>query len=257
MALIELDFRSGAINYHEEVMVVLPDGQWKPPYPVLWLMHGGMQDCSEWLRQTSIERYANKRGLAVVMPTYTNGLGTDMVHGFDYYTMLSEEVPAAIRAMLPCLSKDPAENFVAGASFGGYTAYKLALDHPERYAAAGAFGGALDIEAILSLTANDGNTEVPRDITLAFGTAADIPGTVNDLFYLAARCREQGNVPKLWSVVGRQDFVYPSLTESLRKFREIGLTIDDYYTDGTHCFDTWDPFVEQFLDWLPLKGGNR
>lgn len=41
MAFIELDLRSGYLNSHEEVWMILPDE--KPPkdgYPVLWLFHG-------------------------------------------------------------------------------------------------------------------------------------------------------------------------------------------------------------------------
>ena len=47
MAFIELDLRSGYLNSHEEVWMILPDE--KPPkdgYPVLWLFHGAHQDLS-------------------------------------------------------------------------------------------------------------------------------------------------------------------------------------------------------------------
>ena len=171
--------------------------------------------------------------------------------------MLSEELPAAIYAMLPCLSKDPSENFVAGASFGGFTAYKLALDHPEKFAAAGAFGGAFDVVSILSGTSVEGSDFIPEEPKLAFGTAEDVKGTVNDLFFLAEKCKKNNTVPKLWSVAGEQDFGIKSIKGALAKFKEIGLEIEEHFTQGGHDFDTWDSYVEQFLDWLPLKGGRR
>ena len=79
MAMIELDFRSQALGYHEEAVVILPDGPAGAKFPVLWLFHGANQDCTEWMRQSSIERYASKRGLAVVMPTVSNGHGMDNI----------------------------------------------------------------------------------------------------------------------------------------------------------------------------------
>ena len=93
MALIELDFRSQALGYHEELMVMLPDRAPDKPYPVLWAFHGAGGDCSEWLRFSSVERYAAKRGFAVVLPTVSNGHGMDMAHGMKYFTMLSKELP--------------------------------------------------------------------------------------------------------------------------------------------------------------------
>ena len=37
------------------------------------------------------------------------------------------------------------DTFVAGLSMGGYGAFKLAMRHPERYAAAASLSGALDM----------------------------------------------------------------------------------------------------------------
>ena len=43
------------------------------------------------------------------------------------------------------VSQEPADTFVAGLSMGGYGALKLALTHPERFAAAACLSGALDL----------------------------------------------------------------------------------------------------------------
>ena len=120
MALLEMDFRSGALGFHEEVIVSIPDRPADRPFPVLWLFHGANQDCTEWLRSTSIDRYANSRRLAVVMPSMSNGHGQNMVHGSNYWNMIHDELPAAMRYMLPFLSCRREENFTAGASMGGY-----------------------------------------------------------------------------------------------------------------------------------------
>ena len=252
MALVELDFRSQALNYHEEVVVTLPDNEPDRPYPVLWLFHGANQDCTEWLRQTSIERYANKRGLAVVCPTVSDGHGMDMVHGMKYWTMLSEELPEAMHYLLPCLSEKRGENFTAGASMGGYIAYKLALNHPERYCAAGAFAGALDIVKITEEFTKDAPQN--NSFKLAFGSAEEIENTGSDIISLAGKLKAEGKqLPRLWSLVGMQDFGYEQVKGAVAKFRANGVDIDALYDMGTHSFDLWDRYVEPFFDWLGLE----
>ena len=251
MALVELDFRSQALGYHQEVVMILPDQPADKPYPVLWLFHGANQDCTEWLRQTSIERYANKRGLAVVCPTVSDGHGMDMVHGMKYYTMLSQELPAAIHFMFPCLSKKREENFTAGASMGGYIAFKLALNFPERYCAAGAFAGALDIVEIT----RDFTKNAPQNhsFKLAFGSAEESEGTESDIIDLAGKRVAAGErMPRLWSLVGEQDFGVNQVRGAIAKFKARGVEIDDFYDMGVHSFDLWDRYVEPFFDWLRL-----
>ena len=62
-------------------------------YPVLYLLHGMTDNQTTWQRNTSIERYASEKGIAVVMPTCHLGWYTDMECGFRYYTDIAEEVP--------------------------------------------------------------------------------------------------------------------------------------------------------------------
>jgi len=252
MALIELDFRSKALGYHEEVVVTLPDKVPDKPLPVLWMFHGAGDDCTEWLRQTSIERYAHKRGLAVVMPSGSNGHGMDMVHGMNYWTMYSEELPAYIRYMFPIFSTKREENFTGGASMGGNVAFKMALNFPEMFCAAGAFGGALDIVSILSGTAKDGNEKLPPTFTNAFGSADAIRGTGHDLIYTAGELVKQGRCPRLWSMVGNQDFGVLQVKGACEKFKAVGADLTEIYDEGRHDFDLWDRYVEPFFDWLGL-----
>ncbi len=250
-----MDFRSGALGFHEEVIVSLPDAPAEAPYPVLWLFHGANQDCTEWLRLSSIDRYANSRGLAVVMPAMSNGHGQDMVHGMNYWTMVNYELPAAMHYMLPCLSDKREENYTGGASMGGYVAYKLALNNPDKYCAAGAFGGALDIISILSGTANDGHVALSPTFANAFGDADHIRETDGDIIWLASKLAAEGRCPRLWSLVGIRDFGYRQVLGAVKQFKEAGCDMTDLYGDGGHSFDLWDKHVETFLDWLNIPKG--
>jgi putative tributyrin esterase len=257
MALLELDFRSQCLGSHEELIVTLPDS---PPqeggYPVLWLFHGANQDHTEWLRQTSIERVANRYGLAVVMPCTSIGYGMDMVHGARYYSMISMEMPEVVHYMLPALARGRDRNFVAGASMGGYIAFKWALNEPGRFCRAGAFAGALDITEIIK---DPRFSASPRStFRNAFGTYEDIKDTNSDLIYRVGQLKAAGiEQPKLWSLCGRQDFGYQQVVGANRKLKEAGADVTEVYGEGAHGFDMWDNYVVPFLDWLEIPKGGQ
>lgn len=86
-------------------------------HPVLWLLHGGSDDDTIWLRRTSIERYVSELGLAVVMPQVHLSFYTDMAYGGQYGTFLMDELPRIARSFFP-LSEAREDNFVAGFVYG-------------------------------------------------------------------------------------------------------------------------------------------
>ena len=150
------DFFSESLMVGTSITVVLPqeteeqigliDEVREGPPPVLYLLHGLSDDHTAWLRYTSIERYAVARGLAVVMPAAGRSFYADEAHGHRYWTYISEELPRVVGQFFR-VSQEPADTFVAGLSMGGYGALKLALTHPDRYAAAACLSGALDLVA--------------------------------------------------------------------------------------------------------------
>ena len=72
----------------------------------------------DWIRYTSIERYADKYNIAVVMPEVDGScFYADMKHGYNYFTYLTEEVVAVAEGLLP-VNKEPEKRLVAGLSMG-------------------------------------------------------------------------------------------------------------------------------------------
>ena len=112
MALLHCDFYSHTLGLSTSMTVILP--LWgavtldslpknRKPYPVLWLLHGMSDDHTIWQRRTSIERYAEALGIAVVMPAVARSYYTDMASGLAYWTFVSEELPAVARALFPAV----------------------------------------------------------------------------------------------------------------------------------------------------------
>ena len=124
MALIQCDFFSESLGFSTTMNVILPQPA-RERYRVLYLLHGMSDDHTIWCRRTSIERYVDPLGLAVVMPAVHRGYYTDMAAGYRYWTFISEELPALARSFFP-LSHKREDTFVAGLSMGGALALRLA-----------------------------------------------------------------------------------------------------------------------------------
>ncbi len=217
-----------------------------PKFPTLYLLHGLSDDHTIWQRRTSIERYAEEKGIAVVMPAVHRSFYTDMAAGYRYWTYISEEVPARARDMFP-LSARREDNFVAGLSMGGYGAFKMALRHPERFAAAASLSGALDIATVR-------DPALEPELRLIFGDLDTIAGSDNDLFHLAAQvAQSDGPKPSLFQWCGTEDFLY-GFNVKFRDFVQ-PLLFDYTYSEGPgdHTWSHWDAQIQNVLNWLPLS----
>ncbi|MGN1345922.1 MAG: alpha/beta hydrolase-fold protein, partial [Eubacteriales bacterium] len=91
MAFLEVKFFSDVLGMCMSMNVILPQRS-AGKYPTLYLLHGMSDDHTTWSRLTSIERYADAEGIAVVMPTTYLGWYTDMNHGGKYRTFIGEEM---------------------------------------------------------------------------------------------------------------------------------------------------------------------
>lgn len=219
-------------------------------HPVLWLLHGGSDDDSIWLRRTSIERYVSELGLAVVMPQVHLSFYTDMAYGGQYGTFLMEELPRVARSFFP-LSNAREDNFVAGLSMGGYGAFKWALSRPDQLAAAAGLS-----TANFSTAKFAGMLQRPQFLKLVYGDAPQ-EGTDNDLYHLIERCNKApGLKPRFYQNCGTEDFLYEHNIELKQAFERSSLDYRYVEEPGTHDWAFWDKTIQDVLAWLPLKGSE-
>lgn len=254
MALISCSFYSHALDISTTINVILPqptpwsDGLPTRKWPTLWLLHGLSDDHTIWQRRTAIERYVEDKPLAVVMPGVNRSFYADMVSGAAYWTFVTEELPAVARAFFP-LSDARTENFVAGLSMGGFGAFKVALNLPERYAAAASLSGALG-----PLTFLPPEDPVHRDMQLIHGGHDRIPGTSADLFALTTRmAAAPGPRPRLYQWCGTEDFLYAGNVAFRNHARALGLALEYSEGPGGHEWVHWDHQIEKVIAWLNVK----
>lgn len=251
MAHLTVHFFSEVLGKCETIEVLLPQktysqigmdgaGEDAGTYPVMYLLHGLSDDQTIWMRRTSIERYASEYNLAVVMPNADRSFYTDMAYGPKYWTYISEELPAVCRQFFPRISGKREDTFVAGLSMGGYGAFKLALCHPERFAAAASLSGVLDI------VLRNGEDFGPL-MKLVFGKPELLAGSDNDLLAVASRLQRNAEIPKLFACCGKEDFLYENNRYAVNRFKEMNLPITFEEGPGTHSWAFWDEWIRKAL----------
>ncbi|MGN1364349.1 alpha/beta hydrolase [Victivallis vadensis] len=258
MAFIQCGFHSDVLGRACAMNVILPQkvktqigmtssGSGRKDYPVVYLLHGLSDDHTIWSRRSSIERYAAEYEVAVVMPNGERGFYTDMVEGYRYWTMLSEELPEIVCNLFP-VSPRREDTFAAGLSMGGYGALKLALRRPDRYAGAVGLSSVTDIRA--RMESADWKT-MGRELNNIFGSASDLIPRGNDLFELAAKAVNAPETPRILTVCGTEDFLYQDNLRFRDHMRELNFPNYEYLeAPGAHQWSFWDLHIQYGLKFL-------
>lgn len=253
MAHLEIDFYSKVLQKQTAMTVLLPEyptgGKPLRDTPVLTLLHGLSDDHHGWIRRSSIERYAEKYGLIVVMPETLRGFYTNVaVGGYRYWDHVSQEVPAIARHMFG-LSDRRELNHVAGLSMGGFGAMKHALLQPERFATAASFSGALNL--LLIPSSEESDHFIPGEGEALFGSAEKLRDSDNDLLALLRRNHAAGvTLPHLYQWCGTEDELYPLNLTFRDQCRALGIPLEYFEGPGCHRWEYWDTWIQNYLKWL-------
>ena len=249
MALIELKFFSQMLGMQTEAYVVVPQKSTtgeigingksaSGEYKCLYLLHGLSDDHSIWLRRTSIERYAAKYGVCVVMPCGAKSFYTDMKYGMKYFSYITEELPKVICEFLKVSGKRE-DTYIAGLSMGGYGALKAALKKPEVFCA----GAGLSSVADIKIRRFD-------DVLISvFGEEMNIPDE-EDLFFLAEKTNSNPLKPRIFMGVGTEDFLYEPNKRLKEKFEQLDYDFTYRESSGTHDWGFWDEYIQYVLEWM-------
>ncbi len=258
MALIHCDFHSRALDLATSLCAIIPEpagpAAAKPAYPVLYLLHGLSDDHTIWQRRTAIERYAAPLKLAVIMPAVQRSFYADMPAGGNYWTFISAELPELVGSLFP-VATDRKHTFVAGLSMGGYGAFKLALSHPERFAAAASLSGALDLAGWSRRSITRANR---AQWTATLGDLRRVAGSENDLFHLLkTAARSAADLPRLYQCCGTEDALLDDNRRFLKSARALKIRVAYEEGPGQHAWDYWDRQIRKVLAWIGKAGSPR
>ncbi|MGD6967838.1 alpha/beta hydrolase [Rossellomorea vietnamensis] len=258
MPRIECSFYSEVLSKVVSMSVLLPQETVESlkqnrevKYPTLFLLHGFSDHHNTWIDSTSLQRYVEGRGLAVVMPAVDNSYYTDMVYGGDYWKFLTEEILLKARTMFP-LSDKREDTFVAGHSMGGFGALKWGLNKPEVFGAIASMSGVADMVFHLENVRKQENDK-KRALTLVFGEN-DISQTENDILWkLEELALSDEKQPMLYQTCGTEDFLYEHNVRFHNKSKELNLSTTTEFLPGDHTWEFWDAAIQRVLSWLPIK----
>jgi S-formylglutathione hydrolase FrmB len=260
MSRFQCSFQSHALHLPITITVVLPypvfdprslneslDDIYEPgaKFRTLYLFHGAFADANSWSLCTRVEVYAEQHGLAVVMPSVGNSFYANLMHGPAYWSFVSEELPRFVRSIFP-LSAKREDNFVAGLSMGGYGALKMALNKPEKFAAAISISGVLDVVMVMK------NPIRPLfNVDEYFGGFDKLKDSYNDLFAQVQNLKQRSStLHRLYVACGLEDNLYEMNT----KFRDLAIAncVPLTYEEGPggHTWEFWDQYIFRALNGL-------
>jgi putative lysine transport system ATP-binding protein len=126
---------------------------------------------------------------------------------------------------------------------GGYGALKLALNHPERFAAAGAMSSVTDIAAKFGDPRYAGWQF--EDI---FGSPELLASDGNDLFASLDKSAKLTTKPRIIQICGTEDYLWQDNLKLKEAFEKNNYS--DYVFEshpGAHSWDFWDLYIQTIL----------
>lgn len=264
MGYMRISFLSRVLGFHTNATVILPsdrpmaEGQSLEEacrigerFPVLYLLHGGGGNAFDWPRFTGVERYAEERGMAVVMPEVgATSFYSDMVHGYPYFTFLSEELPTMMETLFP-IGGSREKRFVAGLSMGGYGTLKWAFRKPEFFSAAAALSGSSLVMEIFDQGFGSSAEDDKRSmVNLNWGGLEKLRNSPDDTRYMLDRIGENPSAyPALYVAIGTEDPTYEYTGHFMDYAKKCGIPIRYEEGPGGHEWKFWDAFLPRAMDW--------
>lgn len=252
MALIHSYFFSSVLGRNVSCEVIIPkEFNKEKRSPVLWLLHGSSDDQTIWQRRSSIERYADRYGIAVVIPSVDHSGYCNDAHGFRYYDYVAKELPDIMHSFFG-FSRSREDNFVCGLSMGGWGALKIGIANPEKYAAIGCLSAGI---FNYPLPADTTNIDPVKDRSKYMHyDRRELEGSEEDITGNALRIVKEGlPAPRIYHSTGDHDF----LLDRARFTRDFFSSFDgdpfDYVYDedpGSHTWEYWDEHIVKFLDYI-------
>jgi len=242
-----LDVPSAAMKRTLRAAVALPESykKTKSNLPVLYLLHGGGGQFSDWLKQTPdkqlVQKLADQYNLIVVMTEgdrLSGYLDSPVQKDNLFETYLTKEVVDKIDNTYRTI-RDRKGRVITGLSMGGHGSLYLAARHPDLYCAAGSMSGALDLNAANWRITPEFARQIEPGFTRILGPAGSTPDyyAANSVVNMVPQLKASNL--KLIIDCGVDDFLIEPNRELHRRL--VYSKVDHDYTErpGAHTWDYW------------------
>lgn len=263
MALIQVNFVSQSLMRTVPINVILPvdkipgpgvNVRPKGPFKTLYLLHGVLGNYTDWVSGTCIQRWAEEKNLAVVMPSGDNMCYVDQPAAHNFYgEFIGKELVDITRRMFP-LSHRREDTFIAGLSMGGYGALRNGLKYCETFGYIAGLSAANIIDKMESYT-DDASffIESKSFVESVYGPLDQVKGSDKDLVRLAKQAASVAcEKAPIYLACGTEDFLLEINRKLRDDLKEIGFSVAYEEEGGGHEWDFWNRQIKKVVDWLPL-----
>lgn len=263
MAILEVTYTSAALQRNVTFKAFIPVDKQpgdtenkdpKGPFKTLYLLHGMYGDNSDWINQTRILSLAQKKNIAVIMPSAENSFYLDNPQSLNMYgEFIGNEILGVTRDLFH-LSVKREDTFIAGLSMGGYGAIRTGLKYNENFSHIAGLSSALmlyeienSIDGSVSVNNNSAYYEhVLGDLSKVKGSDKDPEALIKSLL------DKNAYIPKLYMACGTEDFLIEPNRRYAKFVQSLGIKDFTYIeSPGIHDWIFWDNYIEKVLDWLP------
>lgn len=267
-----------------DVTVLLPEKQKEDgeKYKVVWLLHGACGDHRTFLYSVPFDELLERHPAIIVIPSALNsdyGNYEQFGTGYNFATYFFEELMPFIYGTFPASSKRE-DNFIEGASMGGYGAFSLGLAHPEKFAAIGALGATLRASEFLQ-PYEDMDSREFRKIALAdrkafpteygnpdegiklkeinvitrYPTVREFLDSPECMWRRFPEAAASGMLPQIYVACGTEDLMYPAVSRMQKLVEELGVGDKVHFKlrEGVgHSAEFFDAEIGCFLDFYEV-----
>lgn len=243
-----LEIPSAAMNKTYRAAVVLPDAyaKSKAAFPVLYLLHGGGGEFSDWLKQTPdkmlLHKLADQYNIIIVTPEgerLGGYLDSPVQEDNKFETYITQEVLTKIDNTYRTVQNRNGR-VITGLSMGGHGALYLATRHPDLYCAAGSMSGALDLDPANWKISPEFAEQIKPGFERILGPLDGEPNyyAANSVVNMVDKIRE--NDVKLIIDCGIDDFLLEPNRELHRRL--VYAKVPHIYMEmpGAHTWDYWE-----------------
>ncbi len=256
MAFIYSSFYSNALGQEMDLDLYLPNDYTNrtsisQPQAIIYFLHGLSRSQRYFRELSAANRYARDNQLAVVYISAPQSWYSDMVHGMNYYTYITEELPQLLKSMYG-LEFPREKTFLAGLSMGGYGTWKIGLSRPDMFSAIAPMSAPCDIRAVAGIIKQMRAAGKPvtglESVVNTFGDDVEIQDK-DDIFWLLEQVSKlpADQQPRIRSMCGKQDELISIFKQNVKldAFAQT-LPLADYKFwkwDGAHEYSFWDRAV--------------
>ena len=259
MVLFRGDVKCRSLQRRTSISVILPSDNLHflqdteeivpQPYKTLYLLHGLYGSDDIFLANTSIQKFAEDHGIAIVIPCGENSFYVDNEKAHAYYgEYVGQELLDITRNIFP-LSDKREDTFIAGFSMGGYGAIRNGLKYFQNFSKIGMISAALITDEIVDYS-DSSNVLRSRDFyESVFGNLSDVKNSDKDPKYLIENCPD---VPDIYMACGVDDFLFEKNADfyDFLKYKNIDATFVE--APGEHTWEFCDKYIKKFIETLSL-----